>query len=1346
MIPSPSSPAVAPLMGSLQAVPPDAIAVRVGIIQALGETRDPAILRTLLLVATSRGREVRQAVAVSLGRLRHSLSAYLLLPMLKDGSSRVRNAAMQALMNTGQFFCAEAVLLAAVENNKLRVSATEALRRLSLTDRHEWMAEFERIDCSQNPALSQWRTDLLAFCQTLPEQAAPTASPMDESGQLSLGSMIGGPVHVAGPAASGVSSAGSQINPSQSAMTNKLSLEMDAIMKSDMEQTGERAIADLLKPTGTTDHSIEQLFKSHGTPSDSIADFNFFESVSSNLQDSSASHPVFSAASQSSGSHSSGSLFPHSHGSSVSDVRAIGPGWPSPSASGAYPGATPVRSDSNAYVPAGGQMAPAFGGPSAYPAPYPGYPPYQQMPYPAAQYAPMGGPATPPVALTPPTSQPFVSMDMTASSPLIPAFSSASGVAVASGSMVIRLDSEKKNGQIPASDSTVTPAPIVQEPVSNPEAEAAERVREQNERNLARLREAREVAFRKLLETREELPKAPPRLLTRKIAGLLATPATDIEAVRKRLLELGDTGSPTAIETISSFGNKPSKEVRAACAKALGMIPHAEAAAPLLRFLGDKSGTVVEIAVASLISIKQPDVRGVILAAGLVNNSLRTVVMSAVEELENEEKSSWEQFLLNACNSSDVDVVAFSVSLLSRFTGAAHREFFEKFVSHESAVMRAAAVEALVRTGEKRIIGHINDALEDSDARVRSQAALALATIHSPKSVSLLSKLFSDADLTVRRSAAQAASRMDEPELGGSVAKALESESDPNTVEHLLAALNRNGGESASAVLIRYVEGDSGAFRELALKALRKLKIPSSAPLFVRMLDDNNPSVRRQSVEQLAVLKQEKQLPRLREMLKRDPDETVRAACAKAIGDFQDKGSLGVLEEAVEDHPVVKLQAVIALGRLGQSAAGPTLLAVLKDSSPEVRYQAVRGIGQLKLNGCEEAVEALMEDPDKMVRRGAEQTLIDLGVNPSALKGRQIRRSFARIVAYITPKTIAGAIPGGVRTLMAVALVLMAGAGYFAFTLLNSSLSSSNPDLRIGWIQSIDLNSSSKTVVLLRKYGVLELWSVTEQKLLQRIGVGEEYVRIMVDKNDNIALVGTSEIKLLKAKDQYSTDSTTIFKVDGEPQAIIRNSETGAYGVVQAAQGSTTISFLNPETLSADRTVTLNAELKGAISMSADMNLAISVSAEGDLILADLKTSQVVRSKTDQMVPSKFGRVFGVAFTNDLQHVLFLTSGGCIVANAGSLRQEAVIDVPAGVAAICPTSDKSSFTIVSRGGSVLSISDKFEVAKETGFSRSFDLISVGAGGELVAVANTEEYEFDVFSVSEQKVLMTSLTE
>ena len=97
--------------------------------------------------------------------------------------------------------------------------------------------------------------------------------------------------------------------------------------------------------------------------------------------------------------------------------------------------------------------------------------------------------------------------------------------------------------------------------------------------------------------------------------------------------------------------------------------------------------------------------------------------------------------------------------------------------------------------------------------------------------------------------------------------------------------------------------------------------------------------------------------------------------------------------------------------------------------------------------------------------------------------------------------------------------------------------------------------------------------------------------------------------------------------------------------------------------------------------------------------------------------------------------------------DVGNLQMVAKIDSPDpyGFINAKPTNNASDLVILSASGVVYNVTNKFETVVQSRIERdeSFDLSAVSGGGELVAVANTEGYDFDVYSVKEKKTLMKS---
>ncbi len=107
------------------------------------------------------------------------------------------------------------------------------------------------------------------------------------------------------------------------------------------------------------------------------------------------------------------------------------------------------------------------------------------------------------------------------------------------------------------SDTTTTTSTTAE--TADPTSTAAEIARVSQEKNLQRLRDMRDRVFKILLEMQTAITGSVPRLVTRKISALLTTPANNLPAVKKALIDLGETESPHAVETINSFCQKPSQ-------------------------------------------------------------------------------------------------------------------------------------------------------------------------------------------------------------------------------------------------------------------------------------------------------------------------------------------------------------------------------------------------------------------------------------------------------------------------------------------------------------------------------------------------------------------------------------------------------------------------------------------------------------------------------------------------------------------------------------------------------------------------------------------------------------------
>ena len=100
-------------------------------------------------------------------------------------------------------------------------------------------------------------------------------------------------------------------------------------------------------------------------------------------------------------------------------------------------------------------------------------------------------------------------------------------------------------------------------------------------------------------------------------------------------------------------------------------------------------------------------------------------------------------------------------------------------------------------------------------------------------------------------------------------------------------------------------------------------------------------------------------LPAVRTLLARESSETtLKAACLKLIGQFQDPKDLALVRSFIShSDESVRAQAAVALGTIGMPADEGLLISLLSDSQWDVRYRAAEALAHLPLMKQERLAE-----------------------------------------------------------------------------------------------------------------------------------------------------------------------------------------------------------------------------------------------------------------------------------------------------------------------------------------------------------------------------------------------------
>lgn len=157
-------------------------------------------------------------------------------------------------------------------------------------------------------------------------------------------------------------------------------------------------------------------------------------------------------------------------------------------------------------------------------------------------------------------------------------------------------------------------------------------------------------------------------------------------------------------------------------------------------------------------------------------------------------------------------------------------------------------------------------------------------------------------------------------------------------------------------------------------------------------LESENPELRREGIRSLRRLARFDPVSReaLRQMLN-DPDPSVRREAIDAVGDLGDKEAIPTLTQLLGDSDAEsRREAIQNLGKLGAKDAGPAIVGLLSDPSERVRREAADVLGRLGTRDATSALIEALKDKDEEVRGESIAALGEIGARDARPQLRQM--------------------------------------------------------------------------------------------------------------------------------------------------------------------------------------------------------------------------------------------------------------------------------------------------------------------------------------------------------------------
>lgn len=164
------------------------------------------------------------------------------------------------------------------------------------------------------------------------------------------------------------------------------------------------------------------------------------------------------------------------------------------------------------------------------------------------------------------------------------------------------------------------------------------------------------------------------------------------------------------------------------------------------------------------------------------------------------------------------------------------------------------------------------------------------------------------------------------------------------------------------------------------LEILTSIGKPAVKPL-IASLEEDDPLVKRNAVEALGIIRDPRAVEPLTVILS-DPDPFIRRHAVQALGKIKDSRAVDALVAVLttrEELSHVRSSAAESLGKIGEPSAVEPLVSALTDRHWDVRSQAAQSLGKIRDPQAVDALIGALQDEDATVRGYAAMALGEIG-------------------------------------------------------------------------------------------------------------------------------------------------------------------------------------------------------------------------------------------------------------------------------------------------------------------------------------------------------------------------------
>lgn len=392
------------------------------------------------------------------------------------------------------------------------------------------------------------------------------------------------------------------------------------------------------------------------------------------------------------------------------------------------------------------------------------------------------------------------------------------------------------------------------------------------------------------------------------LLDLIGNPDT---AVRQAAVSaINSLGHPEMAERARQLLSDGNPQIRESAVKIAGYFGYRECTDLLLQCCHDEEESVRRAAIEHIPYLE--DERGVTLLLAAITGETPAVRAAAANALAQIDKPLALPSLHAAIGDSDPWVRYFAIRSIGHHRDMESLEALTRAAQSDSASqVRIAAIDGLGKLDEPGVIAVLKGFIESADDDLAGAALKSLGQIDHPDALPPLLEALRLADASRRVAALSALSRRGAETVIEAIQWVAASDAEATVVQAAIDALGSLASPQAIAALINLtaetsrreasIEALSGlgeqqietiskglahrqaSVRRAVLDALGRLKHPRASALLTRALADEEASVRLAAVNALAHLGNRSAEKELLQLMRTDPDITVRRAAQKAL-------------------------------------------------------------------------------------------------------------------------------------------------------------------------------------------------------------------------------------------------------------------------------------------------------------------------------------------------------------------------------------------------------------------------------------------------------------------------------